>query len=65
MKAIDLVHHLATIDTYKRYGRVKQVVGIMIESKGPTCSIGDICYIYPKSGSGKKKILGEVVGFKD
>lgn len=65
MRAVDLMDHIATIDTYKRYGRVKQVVGIMIESKGPTCSIGDICYIYPENRQGKNKILGEVVGFKD
>lgn len=65
MKAIDLINHLSSIDTYKRYGRVKQVVGIMIESRGPICSIGDICYIYPQSQKEKKKILGEVVGFKD
>ncbi|WP_033829222.1 flagellar protein export ATPase FliI [Bacillus andreraoultii] len=65
MKAIDLLNHIPSIDTYKRYGRVKQVVGIMIESRGPICSIGDICYIYSQTQKDKKRILGEVVGFKD
>lgn len=36
----------------------------MIESKGPECSIGDVCKIYTK-GDGPKAIKAEVVGFKD
>ena len=28
------------------YGRVKRVVGLMIESQGPESSIGDVCYIH-------------------
>lgn len=65
MKAIDLLDRIDEIDTYKRLGRVKQVVGILIESQGPICSIGDLCYIYPKSGKNGKRILGEVVGFRE
>lgn len=65
MKAIDLLDKIDEIDTYKRLGRVKQVVGILIESQGPVCSIGDLCYIYPKSGKNGKRILGEVVGFRE
>ncbi|RXY99272.1 flagellar protein export ATPase FliI [Fictibacillus sp. S7] len=50
------------LDTYKRYGKVTQVVGLMIESRGPQASIGDMCYIH--SGNGQK-IKAEVVGFKE
>lgn len=64
MKTTDLIGALAKIDPYKRYGKIKQVVGIMIESAGPDCSIGDLCYIYPK-GRKDKKILAEVAGFDD
>ncbi|WP_411802229.1 flagellar protein export ATPase FliI [Bacillus haynesii] len=59
-----LLECIETSDSYKRYGKVKQAVGLMIESKGPECSIGDVCKIYTK-GDGPKTIKAEVVGFKD
>ncbi|WP_412676303.1 flagellar protein export ATPase FliI [Bacillus licheniformis] len=59
-----LLECIETADSYKRYGKVKQAVGLMIESKGPECSIGDVCKIYTK-GDGPKAIKAEVVGFKD
>src|SRR5690625_1068090 len=49
-------------DTYRRYGKVSRVVGLMIESLGPAASIGEVCYIYPESTL-QKPILAEVVGF--
>ncbi|XLG10273.1 flagellar-specific ATPase subunit of export apparatus [Bacillus subtilis] len=51
-------------DSYKRYGKVKRVIGLMIESKGPASSIGDVCLIYAKGQSGKV-IKAEVVGFQE
>ncbi|MCY7800905.1 hypothetical protein MOB23_16340, partial [Bacillus haynesii] len=36
-----LLECIETADSFKRYGKVKQAVGLMIESKGPECSIGD------------------------
>lgn len=64
LRAVDLIHTIDSLDSYKRYGKVKRVVGLMIESRGPESSIGDLCYIY--TGSSKKtKIPAEVVGFKD
>ncbi|MBE3569958.1 MAG: flagellar protein export ATPase FliI [Bacillales bacterium] len=65
MKAADLIHKIANIPSYQQYGRVKRVVGLMIESQGPDCSVGDICYIYPSQKKSDKKILAEVVGFRD
>ncbi|MEC1446088.1 flagellar protein export ATPase FliI [Bacillus haynesii] len=59
-----LLECIETSDSYKRYGKVKQAVGLMIESKGPECSIGDVCKIYTK-GDGPKAIKAEVVGFND
>ena len=40
MKAVDLIEKIDEVDTFKRFGRVKQVVGLMIESQGPESSIG-------------------------
>ncbi|MEC1554579.1 flagellar protein export ATPase FliI [Bacillus haynesii] len=59
-----LLECIETADSFKRYGKVKQAVGLMIESKGPECSIGDVCKIYTK-GDGPNAIKAEVVGFKD
>lgn len=64
LRAVELIQAIDTLDSYKRYGKVKRVVGLMIESRGPESSIGDLCYIY--TGTSKKtKIPAEVVGFKD
>jgi len=65
MKAIDLIPIIDELDTFKHYGRVKRVVGLMIESQGPESSIGDICYIHTGVRQHKKRILAEVVGFRD
>ncbi|WP_299090078.1 flagellar protein export ATPase FliI [uncultured Metabacillus sp.] len=64
LRALDLIHKIELLDSYKRFGKVKRVVGIMIESRGPESSIGDLCYIYTDVTK-KIKIPAEVVGFKD
>jgi len=48
------------IDSYTRFGKIKRVVGLMIESVGPQVNIGNVCYIHPEKG---EKITAEVVGF--
>ena len=58
-----ILDEIDQIDTYKRYGRVYRVVGILIESKGPEVSIGEVCYIHLKDSS--EKIMAEVIGFHD
>ncbi|MGM9956218.1 MAG: flagellar protein export ATPase FliI [Peribacillus sp.] len=65
MKARDLIPYIDEVDTFKHYGRVKRVVGLMIESQGPESSVGDVCYIYTGVQKKKKPILAEVVGFRD
>lgn len=65
MKAIDLMPLIDKIETCKHYGRVKRVVGLMIESQGPESSIGDVCYIHTGTNYKEKKIQAEVVGFRD
>ncbi|UQD53764.1 flagellar protein export ATPase FliI [Bacillus methanolicus] len=64
MKIAGLLKQIDQIDTFKRYGRVKRVIGLMIESQGPQSSIGEVCYIYVGNHK-KRKILAEVVGFKE
>ncbi len=52
------------IDPFKRFGKVNRVIGIMIESKGPKTSIGDVCYIHT-GDTINKTIPAEVVGFRE
>ncbi|MBF0588648.1 MAG: FliI/YscN family ATPase [Magnetococcales bacterium] len=44
-----------------RMGRVKQVVGLLIEGQGPQVSIGEMCEVTPDHGV---PIKAEVVGFR-
>ena len=51
-------------DYMVRFGYVTQVVGLTIESVGPMCSVGDLCYILPQR-AGQEGVYVEVVGFRD
>lgn len=64
MKTDRLITAIENIDTIKRFGKIYRVVGLMIESKGPEASIGDVCFIHTTSQN-KAHILAEVVGFND
>ena len=48
---------------YRIYGRVNQVVGHVIEGKGPLSSVGDSALIYPLDDA--RPYTAEVVGFRD
>jgi flagellum-specific ATP synthase len=43
-------------------GRVKQVIGPLVESDGPFCSVGELCQIVDSQG---RMLAGEIVGFRD
>ncbi|MCR5481973.1 MAG: flagellar protein export ATPase FliI [Clostridia bacterium] len=61
---MDLDKYIRTVqraDTYRRFGKIDKVVGMMIESIGPVCKMGDLCKIY--SGDFKSCVYAEVVGF--
>lgn len=66
MKTAQLIEQIPNIPTFKKFGRVTRVVGLMIESQGPDSSIGDVCKIHVDTvKNGRQIILAEVVGFKD
>ncbi|WLR46949.1 flagellar protein export ATPase FliI [Halobacillus litoralis] len=54
---------ISNAESMKRYGKIHRVVGLMIESKGPEASVGDLCYIH--TSEQKEKIAAEVVGFNN
>ncbi len=45
------------------YGRVQQVVGLVIAGVGPRLAIGEVCQI--ERGEGESPVLAEVVGFRE
>jgi len=65
--AIDLRKYLDAVDSVtlaKPYGKVTQVIGLVIHGVGVSASIGDLCTIFPGNGS-REEIRAEVVGFVD
>lgn len=52
---------LETCSALRWQGRVTQVVGPLVESEGPFCSVGEICHIYDAQG---RILPGEIVGFR-
>ncbi|MBZ5653734.1 MAG: FliI/YscN family ATPase [Acidobacteriia bacterium] len=55
------LHWLPTASTVRWTGRVKQIVGNLVESAGPFCSVGESCEILNSSGD---RFPGEIVGFR-
>ncbi len=62
----DKYRTVSTDDLFKVRGKVVNVVGLTIESAGPSARLGDICMIYPSAvNAGSKPALAEVVGFRN
>ncbi len=65
-KTLDLSKYrqsISRIDTVRINGRVSQVVGVLVESSGPACGIGEICHIHWSRTA--EPVPAEVVGFSD
>ena len=56
-------NRLADFEPIEKHGRVVRVAGMLVESRGPDVSVGDICEL--KSGRKSGVTMAEVVGFKD
>jgi flagellum-specific ATP synthase len=57
------IQRIQTAETCKTFGKIDKVIGMMIESIGPVCKMGDLCKIY--SDDFKKFTYAEAVGFKN
>lgn len=53
---------VSEIDPVRCNGKVTHMVGLVVESEGPSVSVGEICKIYSRDKS--SYTLAEVVGFK-
>ncbi len=60
---LEATERLARLYPYRICGRVNQVVGLVVEGRGPLSSVGDSALIYPLDES--PPIHAEVVGFRD
>jgi flagellum-specific ATP synthase len=59
-----LAPYLACVEAWPELrwqGRVTQVVGPLVESEGPFCSVGEVCRITDSAGRAR---AGEIVGFR-
>ncbi len=54
---------LGRADLVRQYGKVRQVIGVVIESHGPNMAVGETCSISYKRTA--EPVLAEVVGFRD
>lgn len=54
---------VSKLNTMKLNGKVSQVVGVVIESRGPAARLGEVCEIYASRNA--PPVLAEVVGFKE
>lgn len=62
--SLDRYHRcLNSTCTIQAYGKVTNVVGLVIEAQGPVSRLGTVCDIYTKGHT--HKITAEVLGFRD
>ncbi|MDH7602696.1 MAG: flagellar protein export ATPase FliI [Armatimonadota bacterium] len=54
---------VSELDTIRVSGSVSQVIGVIVESNGPPCGVGELCKIYLDDTS--EPALAEVVGFRE
>ena len=57
------LEQLRGADLMRQYGKVRQVIGVVIESLGPNMAVGETCEISYKRTA--EPVLAEVVGFRD
>lgn len=56
---------LASVNPITVYGKVSEIVGLVVEGHGPVASIGDMCSIFPHGDERyERPVIAEVVGFR-
>jgi len=57
------IRRVQSAKPYRWLGRVTKIIGLVVESRGPAASVGEMCEI--RSPDGKRAVIAEVVGFRD
>ncbi len=63
---IDLKKYRSFIESaafIRKTGKVKRIIGLILEGQGPAASIGSLCTIHP--GNDRPPVEAQVVGFRD
>ena len=47
-----------------QFGKVKSVVGLLVEAGQLDAAVGELCYIYEHEGAGSRRVKAEVVGVR-
>ncbi|MCK8826315.1 flagellar protein export ATPase FliI [Natroniella acetigena] len=63
LKLDSLVNAIENSTPIKHFGKVKRVIGLIIESEGPNVRLGEVCLI--QSIVADREVKAEVVGFKE
>jgi len=50
-------------DLISLYGKIFQIIGLVIEAYGPSVNLGELCYVLPRAAD-MRPIPAEVVGFR-
>ena len=66
MKPFDAAYYLNAVksaETVLLKGKITKIIGLVIESDGPSINLGELCYIYPRTEA--PPLPAEVVGFRE
>ena len=66
MKSFDASYYLNAVkstETVLLKGKITKIIGLVIESDGPSINLGELCYIYPRTEA--PLLPAEVVGFRE
>jgi len=59
----DMIARAKGCDPASYLGKIDKIVGMMVESQGPSATVGELCKIHSPSGQGY--VSAEVVGFRE
>lgn len=62
-KLDDAAAALRGADLHRRHGRVRDLIGLIVEATGLEAEVGEVCSI--DTGRGRSEVPAEVVGFRD
>src|SRR6201985_2809198 len=58
----EATHAIREADLHRRHGRVRDLIGLIIEATGLEAEVGEVCSI--ETGRGRPDVPAEVVGFR-